>query len=91
MRDTGRLADYLASRRIDPRRLLLVGFGDNIGQPAAIKAVSENRARVVAAALRQDGIAVGQTAGFGALMPVADNGTDEGRDKNRRVEVFLRP
>ncbi|MEI7713439.1 MAG: substrate-binding domain-containing protein [Rhodospirillales bacterium] len=91
VRDTTRLADYLASRRIDPRRLLLVGFGDNIGQPAAIKAVSENRARAVAAALRQDGIAVGQTAGFGALMLVADNSTDEGRDKNRRVEVFLRP
>ncbi len=90
-RDTTRLADYLAAQHIEPQRLLLVGFGDNIGQPAAIRAVSESRAKAVAEALRRDGVAVGQYAGFGAAMPVADNNSEEGRDKNRRVEVFLRP
>jgi len=90
VRDTTRLADFLASRRIDPRRLVLIGFGDNVGTPAAIKAVSEARARRVAEELKRDGINVGQIAGFGASMPVADNTTEDGRDKNRRVEVYVR-
>ncbi len=90
VRDTTRLADYLASRRIDPRRLVLIGFGDNVGNSAGIKTVSENRARRVAEELKRDGIAVGQIVGFGAAMPVADNATEDGRDKNRRVEVYVR-
>ncbi len=90
VRDTTRLADYLASRRIDPKRLVLIGFGDNVGNPAGIKTVSENRARRVAEELKRDGIAVGQIVGFGAAMPVADNASEDGRDKNRRVEVYVR-
>lgn len=89
--DTGRMADYLAANRIDPKRLLLLGFGDNVGAPAVIKTISESRARAVAAALKQDGIVVGQIVGLGPIMPVADNSSEEGRDKNRRVEVYLRP
>jgi phosphate transport system substrate-binding protein len=90
LRDMSRMADYLATRRIEPRRIVLVGFGDNVGTPAAIKTVSENRARAVAAVLKQEGIVVGQIAGLGALQPVADNATEEGRDKNRRVEIYVR-
>ncbi len=89
-RDTRRLADYLANRRIAPGRVILIGFGDNVGVPAGIKKVSEERAKVVANELKLEGIVVGQTAGFGALLPVADNDTEQGREKNRRVEVFVR-
>lgn len=90
-RDTRRLADFLVSRRISPNRLILVGFGDNVGTPAAVKKISEERAKTVARELALEGIAVGQIAGFGALLPVADNETEQGRGKNRRVEVFVRP
>ena len=89
-RDMRRLADYLANRRIAPGRLILVGFGDNVGAAAAVKKISEDRAKAVAALLKLEGITVGQVAGFGALLPVADNDTEHGREKNRRVEVFVR-
>jgi phosphate transport system substrate-binding protein len=91
VRDLTRLAEYLATNKIASSRVLLVGFGDNIGLPAATLKVSEERAKAVAALLRQDGIAVGQTAGFGVALPVAPNDSEEGRAKNRRVEVFIRP
>jgi len=91
VRDLTRLAEYLAANKIASSRVLLVGFGDNIGLPAATLKVSEERAKAVAALLRQDGIAVGQTAGFDVALPVAPNDSEEGRAKNRRVEVFIRP
>ncbi len=91
LRDMDRLADYLATRKIPAKRLLLIGFGDNIGTTAAVRLVSENRAKAVAAVLRQRGIAVGQAIGLGSIQPVADNGTEAGRDKNRRVEVYVLP
>ena len=91
VRDLTRLAEYLASHKIAPARVVLVGFGDNIGLPNATVKVSEERAKAVAAILRQDGIVVGQTAGFGAAMPIAPNDSEDGRGKNRRVEVFVKP
>ena len=91
LRDMSRLADYLAANKIPAKRVLLVGFGDNVGAAAATRLVSETRAKAVAAVLRQRGIVVGQAVGLGSLQPVADNSTEEGRDKNRRVEVYVLP
>jgi OOP family OmpA-OmpF porin len=50
----------------------------------------EARAAAVDAWLTQHGIAGGRLSskGYGKTVPVADNNTDEGRAKNRRVEIF---
>jgi len=91
LRDTSRLADYLAANKILPRRLLLIGFSDGGAAPAAARSASEDLAKTVAVALREEGIVVGQAVGLGSVQPVADNGTEEGRNRNRRVEVYVLP
>jgi outer membrane protein OmpA-like peptidoglycan-associated protein len=65
------------------------GHTDNTGTPQGNKTLSMKRAEAVVAALVQAGIATGRlsAAGWGQEKPVADNRSEEGRAKNRRVEV----
>jgi len=67
----------------------VLGFADSKGLPQRNQELSEERARVVADTLKPYGITV-EWAGFSSAIPVADNATDEGRNKNRRVEVWAR-
>ena len=70
-------------------RIAIEGHTDNVGQAAANKALSERRARSVMAAVVAGGIDPKRlaAAGFGQERPVADNRTEDGRAKNRRVEL----
>lgn len=65
------------------------GHTDNVGEAGANKALSQRRATSVVTALKAAGIAPDRltSAGWGSEKPVADNGTDAGRAKNRRVEL----
>ena len=65
------------------------GHTDNTGTPEGNKTLSRKRAEAVVAALVQAGIGAGRltAVGWGQERPVADNRTEEGRAKNRRVEV----
>jgi len=67
----------------------VIGFADSKGSASGSQKVSDQRAKVIAEKLRAYGIEV-QDVGFGSAMPVADNDTDEGRQKNRRVEVWAK-
>jgi outer membrane protein OmpA-like peptidoglycan-associated protein len=73
-------------------QLAVQGHTDNAGTPAHNQQLSEARARTVAATLTAQGIAATrlQPAGFGQTKPLADNGTEEGKAKNRRVELVKR-
>ena len=73
-------------------RIGIEGHTDNVGQPAANKALSESRARSVMAAIVAGGIDAKRlsAAGFGQEKPIADNRGEEGRAKNRRVELVKR-
>lgn len=70
-------------------KIAIEGHTDNVGQPAANKTLSENRAKAVMAAIVAGGIDAKRlaAAGFGQERPVADNRSGEGRAKNRRVEL----
>ena len=74
-------------------RLSVEGHTDNTGAPARNRPLSEERARAVVAALTQQGIDAKrlEAKGFGADKPVADNASDEGRARNRRVELVRLP
>ena len=70
-------------------KLRIEGYTDNVGQAAANQALSEKRARAVVAWLVTHEVASGRLSakGFGAANPVGDNTTEDGRAKNRRVEL----
>jgi outer membrane protein OmpA-like peptidoglycan-associated protein len=70
----------------------VVGHTDSTGSAAVNDPLSIDRARSVREYLEARGVA-GQRveiSGEGARQPIADNGTEAGRARNRRVEIFLR-
>ena len=69
----------------------LVGFTDTTGDPAANTALSLARAKTVADLLARGGVAASRvsTEGLGSANPVAPNDTEEGRAKNRRIELTV--
>ncbi len=69
--------------------LTVEGHTDNVGTPAYNERLSDLRAKSVVAALTAQGIETRRlkALGYGQSKPVADNSTDEGRAKNRRVEL----
>jgi OmpA-OmpF porin, OOP family len=71
-------------------KLEIQGHTDNVGGPTANLALSQQRAEAVRRYLvdtHRIAAARLTTAGFGDTRPVADNTTEEGRAKNRRVEL----
>jgi len=69
------------------------GHTDSTGSDAYNQTLSENRARTVANYLQMQGVnpARIRSQGYGETLPVADNATEEGRRKNRRVEIKIVP
>lgn len=69
------------------------GHTDAIGTDAVNQRLSEARAATVARYLESRGVAPARvgTRGFGKSRPIASNDTDEGRARNRRVEINLVP
>jgi OmpA-OmpF porin, OOP family len=65
------------------------GHTDNVGTPESNKTLSESRAKAVMDALAAKGINKSRlsSVGWGQERPVADNRTEEGKAKNRRVEL----
>lgn len=64
------------------------GHTDSTGNPASNQTLSEQRSQAIVAKLVELGIAQDRltAVGKGQNSPIADNNTDEGRAKNRRVE-----
>jgi OmpA-OmpF porin, OOP family len=71
-------------------RLRIEGHTDNVGDKAANMKLSQARAAAVAAWLTSKGIDAARLspAGLGDTQPVADNATEDGRARNRRVVLI---
>jgi outer membrane protein OmpA-like peptidoglycan-associated protein len=70
-------------------KMKIEGHTDSTGAKAANQTLSQQRAAAVVAWLAQNGIARTRLtpAGMGDTRPIADNATEQGRAKNRRVEL----
>jgi OmpA-OmpF porin, OOP family len=69
----------------------VIGHTDSVGSDSYNQALSERRASSVAAYLLSQGLDPNKltSEGKGKSQPVADNDTEEGRAKNRRVELHI--
>jgi outer membrane protein OmpA-like peptidoglycan-associated protein len=73
-------------------KVSIEGHTDNQGSAAANKTLSLERAKALVAAVAAEGIKADRInyVGWGQERPVADNRTEDGRAKNRRVELVKR-
>ncbi|MFZ3202425.1 MAG: phosphate ABC transporter substrate-binding/OmpA family protein [Pseudomonas sp.] len=88
-RDLDRLLTYLTTQDKLQRKVVLVGFGDAKADPARAELLSKLRAMAVRRELARHGVILRQVTGLGDELPVAANNADDGRLKNRRVEVWV--
>lgn len=89
MQDIERLADFIQQH--PHYQLVLIGFGDQGRDIQRSQLISRLRAMTVRRELVRLGIYPRQSIGFGEDLPVASNEHMSGRQKNRRVEVWLTP
>ena len=84
------LAKALASC---PGGFRIEGHTDNVGAPERNAALSQRRAQAVRAALIERGVFADRllAQGFGDAAPLGDNATDDGRARNRRIEIKMIP
>ena len=71
--------------------MTIVGHTDNTGSDSINNPLSIDRADAARDYLVSRGVARNRimTDGRGSREPVADNGSQQGRDKNRRVEIYV--
>ncbi len=88
-----KLANVAAIMKAFPAVSIKVGgYTDNVGKPDSNKGLSDTRAKTVVAELVKLGVAATRMSGegYGQENPVADNATEEGRAKNRRIDISVR-
>jgi phosphate transport system substrate-binding protein len=93
LQDIVRLGRFFQQYRSGGQRLLLAGFADASGSFKTNQQLSQARAEAVRSALIRTGAkldrAAIETRGYSELLPVSCNDHAAGREKNRRVEVYL--
>jgi outer membrane protein OmpA-like peptidoglycan-associated protein len=70
-------------------QISIEGHTDNVGSTSDNRVLSEARARAVMGSLIRQGVSETRLSarGWGSERPIGDNSTNEGRRKNRRVEL----
>ncbi|WP_276489255.1 substrate-binding domain-containing protein [Ectopseudomonas mendocina] len=88
-RDLQRVLDYLRQHDKLQNKVVLVGFGDPKSDPERAELLSKLRAMAVRRELAREGVLFREITGLGSELPVASNDQDNGRIRNRRVEVWV--
>ena len=90
--ENNRIDEVMKDIQAHPDTIVYVeGHTDNIGTEEYNKELSLARARAVARELNKRGCATNRIRiyGAGSTKPIASNDTEEGRARNRRVDVAL--
>ena len=84
-----KFAKFLNSNKIFNANI--IGYTDSVGKESDNQLLSKRRADSVRTILINNGVSADRitTEGRGEINPIADNKTEEGRAKNRRIEVEL--
>jgi len=85
--DLARVVTFVTDLHYSGDNLVLLGFDDG---KEATPSLSKARADAVAQQFEQRGVKAATVLGFGSQIAVASNDTPEGRQKNRRVEIWLK-
>lgn len=89
--DIGRVVDLLRDLNYSGSGIVLMGFADNVGgNSPGNMALSRKRAQAVADQFLMHGIHPEFVEPIGSAMPIASNDTPAGREKNRRVEIWVK-
>lgn len=88
--DLDRVINFITDLKLSGQNLLLFGFADDGQTSESNLGLSKERATAVADHFARRGVKPTVVTGFGASLPVASSATEDGQDKNRRVEVWLR-
>lgn len=88
-KELNEMAEFMKIKSDD--RYEIAGHTDNVGKEEDNLKLSQQRAETVKSYLVKKGIDAARITakGYGALKPVADNTTAEGRQQNRRTEVLV--
>jgi outer membrane protein OmpA-like peptidoglycan-associated protein len=81
------VVDFMTRKK--SARVEISGHTDNAGKPKANKTLSEKRAQACRDYIVSKGVDRSRltAVGYGDEHPIAPNDTDEGRQKNRRIEA----
>lgn len=81
------IVEYMAHKK--SARIKISGYTDNVGNPKNNRVLSEKRAQACRDYLISKGIDGSrvEAVGYGDAQPIASNDTEEGRQKNRRIEA----
>ena len=73
-------------------RIEIEGHTDSEGTDERNQRLSDRRAKAVADFLTRAGVEASRlsTVGYGASRPIADNDTEDGRARNRRIEFIVK-
>ncbi len=90
-RDLDRVAEILM--RYQNSSITVAGHTDSIGDSSYNQRLSEYRAQSVANYLISRGVQSYRisSVGYGETMPIASNASESGRQRNRRVELYIKP
>ena len=88
--DLDRVVASLGELKLSAENTMLIGFAESTGGENSNLALAQERAKAVADQLATRGLTPEVVTAFGSALPVASNATVEGRQKNRRVEIWVK-